>query len=215
MRGYNPVEILPLRALTPAAQYAALAAIHDAVCDDVEQIDPWSAPGDAFEPLKAGTAYAVLVDRVSRLADEDQARVERALENVQVDLARMLPAPPTPADAPPLAATPGCGGPAPVTGREKAGATGGGNEKKVNEYLDAKQADLDVMVSAYETGDTNLGKRIYDDDFSSSVIGKAIGVNRGAVHRTKAYSERVAKHRTQFIRSDGDIIAEVTRRARE
>ena len=83
--------LLPVRAMTQPEKYAALAAIHDRVCEGAEQLDLWDCRrghGDV-QKMKAGMAYVYLQDCVNVLSTEDQARVEGVVSDIEADLAKV------------------------------------------------------------------------------------------------------------------------------
>ena len=91
---YNAVAILPRRRLSLFHKVAVVAAIHDAICDKTKRIDPWAAHkrlrSVGLVRAKAGIAYAVLCSEVRNLTEDDRERIEKALSDVEADLAAKL-----------------------------------------------------------------------------------------------------------------------------
>ncbi len=88
---YNAVEILPRRRLSLPDKFAAVAAIHDVICEKSKRIDPWGVHkrlrSIGVSRAKAGIAYGVLCHEICDISDNDRERIEQALSDVEADLA--------------------------------------------------------------------------------------------------------------------------------
>ena len=86
------VQVLPRRAMTLPEKYAALAAIHDQICEEAKSLDLWGIRRKSknLSRTKIGVRYAALAKRVENISDQDQERLEQVLADVEADRAAKL-----------------------------------------------------------------------------------------------------------------------------
>jgi hypothetical protein len=157
---HSPIEILPVRSLTLPEKYAALAAIHDVVCDGAKRIDPWRIRHRHrnFARRKAGISYAVLCSRIKDLRDTDRDRIEGTLRDVEADLVAPSKEPTPAVDAP---------------------------EKPLTDRLaEVAEPPRDAGEAVARLGDEWATQRQLAD-----ITGKTEGAIRSAIHRARKRDE--------------------------
>jgi len=96
---YNRIKLLPVRAMTPAHQYASLGAIHQMVCEERDLLAPWGTYVDdpmqectpeQFQALEKEMSFGGLQSLVKEIRDGDQDRIEKILQEVEVDIKQFL-----------------------------------------------------------------------------------------------------------------------------
>lgn len=93
IRYHRDVELIPTRRLTLPEKYQLLAVIHDEICETAKCISPWGSGARRqknLKRLKAGIPYFIRCGQVKDITDGDRARVEKALQDVQVEVARAI-----------------------------------------------------------------------------------------------------------------------------